>query len=136
MLNQIFLPSYWFTFNPALVDGIIGNCVFGFFVLLFVLGIVTRIVASQRALDRYLQKVVTQSVTLLITMGLLGVALYFFSFERIRFFGARFWYLLWLVGLVFWVYRIVRHVKDEIPAARQRAHEQKEKQKYFPSKKK
>lgn len=136
MLNQIFTPSYWFTFNSALVDGLIGNSVFGFFVVLFVLGIVTRLVSSQRTLDVYTQKVVTKSVTLLITMGLLGVALYFFSFERIRFFGARFWYLLWLMVLVVWVYKIVHHVREVIPAVRKRAIEQKEKQKYFPSKKK
>ncbi len=136
MFNQFIQPSYWFTLAPAQVDGMSGTLIFGFFVLLFVLGIVMKIVSKQRVKDTYLLEVARKGITLLVTMGLLGSVLYFFSYERIRFFGARFWYVIWLIGLAYWIFCLVRFVKTEVPTKRQEEKSKAEHKKYFPTKKK
>lgn len=109
---------------------------FGFFALLLVLGIVTKMVAGSRTSDRYLLELTSKVTTYLVSLGLLGVFLAFFSFERIRFFGARFWYPLWLLMAVLWGISLVRYAKREIPARREQSMEQKAKQKYFPPRRK
>lgn len=92
-------------------------------------------VARSRVTDRYLLSAIEKATALLITMGLLGILLYFFSFERIRFFGARFWYPLWLIGTGVWAYSIFRFVKRDVPLKRQQVIERQEKRKYFPGRK-
>jgi hypothetical protein len=132
-MSSFFSPSYWFTLSPPQVNGTLGHLVFGFFVLCFVAGIVSRIVASNRIEDQYIEQIGGRIGTLLITMGLLGVLLFFFSFERVTLFGARFWYLIWILTTALWVFFIVRFIKRDIPSMRQRDIERKAISKYLPT---
>jgi len=136
MFENMFDLSYWFTLQPALVGGTEGKMIFSFFVLLFVLGIVARIVSSHKTDDRHIREVFERGATLLVTMGILGAVLYFFSFEQIRLFGSRFWYLFWLIGIIVWGFFLLRFVKRTIPELR--AHEalKAEHRKYFPPRRK
>ena len=131
----IIQPSYWLTIDPPQVNGFLGNLVFGAFILCFVIGIVSRIVASNRSQDRYIEQLGQRVGTLFVTMGLLGILLFFFSFERVQLFGARFWYPVWLVGVLVWVYYILRFAKRDIPAMRQRDLNRKSVSKYLPQRK-
>ena len=88
-MSSFFQPSYWLTMQPPEVGGLLGNIVFGVFIGLLVLGIIGRIVVDRRDDDRYKREIGGRISTLLITMGILGVILYFFSFEQIQLFGAR-----------------------------------------------
>lgn len=135
-MSSLFSPLFWFTLQPASVGGLTGQVIFAFFVLLFVLGIVARIVSSQKQTDKYMRLFGQRVGVLLITMGLLGVLLYFFSYERIRFFGARFWYLFWLIGCFVWGIVLVRFVRTSIPAMKQKEGIRSELRKYFPPRKK
>ena len=136
MFNQLLQPSYWFTLAPAQVDGLSGKIIFGVFALMFVIGIVMKIVSTHRVKDTYLLDIARKVIILLVTMGLIGSVLYFFSYERIRFFGARFWYVIWLAVLGYWIYGIVRFVQQEVPAKREQEQAKEAHKKYFPTKKK
>jgi len=134
-MSQLFSPSYWFTMSPPQVGGTLGNIVFGVFLLLFVVGIVARIVASNRTEDPYIQQIGRRVGSMFVTMGLIGVLLFFFGFEHIQFFGGRFWYPLWVIGVLVWGFFIVRYVKRDIPAMRLRDLDRKEQSRYLPKKK-
>lgn len=129
-------PSYWLTIQPPQVVGGLGSFVFGFFVLCFVVGIVSRIVASNRSQDRYIEELGKRVGALFVTMGLIGILLFFFSFERIQFFGGRFWYPLWLIGTIVWAYFIFRFAKNDIPKMRNRDMRRRAVNKYMPARKK
>lgn len=136
MITTFLKPSYWLSFDFAIVDGVGGRVVFAGFLVLLLIGIFSRIVAVHKTEDRYMKEAGLRFATLFITMGLLGLMFFFFSFEHIRFFGARFWYLLWLIGSVTWFVFLVRFVKKEIPYKRARDLERVAKLKYMPKKKK
>lgn len=136
MFNNFFNPSFWFTLQPAEVGGVSGNAIFAFFVLMFVLGIVSRIIASQKTDDRHLRELGNRLATLLMTMGLLGILLYFFSYERIRLFGSRFWYLFWVIGLAIWVGFLIRFGRKTIPEMKRQESVREQLRKYFPTRKK
>ncbi len=122
--------------QPAEVGGWFGISLFAFFIFMCVAGIVAHMVAAQKFDDRYLRMVGNRVGNLLITMGALGVGLYFFSFERIQLFGSRIWYLCWLIGLIVWVVFLVRYTKNKIPSMKEQSEARFEKRKYFPSRKK
>lgn len=136
MLNNFFDPSYWFTLHPAEVGGLSGNIIFGIFVLLFVLGIIARIVASNKTKDRYVQNFGMRTGSMLITMGIIGIVLYFFSYERVYLLGARFWYVLWLIGLIVWAVFLFRFASKTVPEMRKRDSVRAQYRKYFPRRKK
>lgn len=135
-LAQFLNPMYWFTIDPPIVTGLGGNILFATFALLFVFGVVARVVASNRTQDRYVQQLGERVGTMLVTMGILGVILFFISYERIQLFGARFWYPVWLGGFVFWIVMLVRFAKRDIPAMRAKAQSRSAVSKYLPRKKK
>ena len=131
MLN----PLYWFSLQPANVDGLLGNLLFGFILLLFLAGVVCRIVIMNKKQDHYVKMIGKRLITLCLTMGFLGVMMYFFSYEGIQLFGARFWYPMWVLGFVVWGTFITRFALKEIPALREKNLRQHAKSKYIPGRK-
>lgn len=131
-MSSFFQPSAWFTLRPAAIGGLSGNIIFAVLVLLFVLGIVSRIVAGNKVDDRYMRTLGERVGTMLMTMGGLGLLFFFFSYERIQLFGAPFWYLFWAVGLIVWIVFLARFAKKTIPQMRSSEVERIEKRKYLP----
>ena len=72
---------------------------------------------------------------LFLTMGIAGMAWFFLTFEEIYLFGARFWFLVWLIIGIVWAWWIVRYVKVTIPELRQSGAAKKDSNKYIPKKK-
>lgn len=129
-------PELWFTLSPASVDGVYGKVLFGFFVVLFLVGIVCRIVLIHSAKDRYMKMIGERLSAFFLSMGFVGMVLFFFSYEGIRFFGARFWYVLWFILGVVWTVSLVRFVSKEVPQKREQHLRQHAKSKYLPGRKK
>ena len=72
---------------------------------------------------------------LFLTMGILGMFWFFFTFEEIYLFGARFWFLVWLLICIVWAWWIIRYVKVTIPQLRKAGAAKKDSNKYIPVKK-
>jgi len=135
MNTQILNPLYWFSFQPAIVDSLFGKFLLGFFLVLFVLGIISRMVLEQRSHDRYVILAGKRLITCLLTMGFIGLILYFFSYENISVFGARFWYVIWVVAFVAWAIVLGKYITREIPALRNKNEREHAKSKYIPGRK-
>ena len=129
-------PSYWFTLEPPIVDGGLGHALFLFFLLLFIVGMAARIAGPVRTKDKQAKKAIKQISAMLITMGLLGVFLFFLSYEGARLFGARFWYPLWFVGFIAWGVYLYWFFKKKVPAMQKHYDRLKEHRAYLPKKKK
>lgn len=62
---------------------------------------------------------------------LIGLFLFFFTYEEISFFSARFWFLIWLTILIVWPVKLYEKVKKRKEV--KELHKQKEEyQKYIP----
>ncbi|MFH1611519.1 MAG: hypothetical protein ABIA83_02875 [Patescibacteria group bacterium] len=68
-------------------------------------------------------------------MGILGLLWFFFAFEQIYFFGSRFWFLGWMLGVVVWAVWNIRYMKVKIPELKQQGSAKGETNKYIPRKK-
>lgn len=132
MLN----PLFWLSIESANVGGLLGKIMLGFFLLLILIGVVCRIVLMQSSKDRYLKLIGKRLVTCSLTMGIIGVVLYFFSYEGIQLFGARFWYLFWMIAFIVWIIVLAKFAIKEVPALRNKDVMQYAKSKYIPGRKK
>ena len=128
----MFQLSFWTSLFPHALSPAFETVFFLLFALMMIVGAVVRIVARHRVDDRSLLRTAGKVGKMLIIMGLLGMAWFFFTFEETYFFGARFWFLIWSVGLVVWIATIVRYVRVTIPAEKARNKNREEFNKYLP----
>ncbi len=132
--SQIFSLSFWFNLSSTGLSTTYERGFFFLFALLIVLGSVSRIMAKNKKDDRFMVKAYKYVGKMFMTMGVLGLLWFFFAYEQIYFFGARFWFLVWLIGLIAWVVWIVWYVKVKIPELKEQGVAKKETNKYIPKK--
>ena len=66
------------------------------------------------------------------TMGLWGLVWMFFRQENIALLGWRFWLMLWLVIVLWWLARIMRYVVKRVPEIKKEKEEIEKLAKYLP----
>ncbi len=125
-------PGFWFDLGPQPPSDAVSLAVFAFFGLLVVAAVVLRL-ARRRLADKITRVIWRRLSNVLLVAGLTGATLFFLHFERIRFFGARFWMLLWLVGVAVLAARFVRFVRVDVPNRRSRAAQADTRSKYLPN---
>ena len=136
---DIFSPlielSFWFSLSPIGLSPVFERGLFFLFAIFIILGSLSRMFARQRKEDYLMVKAYRFAGQLFLTMGILGMFWFFFTYEEIYLFGARFWFLVWLIVSIAWAWWIVRYVKVTIPVLRQSGAAKKDSNKYIPKKK-
>jgi peptidoglycan/LPS O-acetylase OafA/YrhL len=134
-MPSFLLPSYWLTMNPPNVWQGFGRFTVLIFLVLLVAGVVARM-RKQTALDRYTVELYRRLASLCLTMGFLGLLLFFLSYEQTQLLGSRFFYLVWFIGLIVWSVSLVRYLQKDIPAKRLQEQERLAREKYLPKRRK
>jgi len=125
-------PAFWFSKDIPDVTTPLGRAAFIVFALMFFVGVYLRFRAGKRVKDDLDRIIKITIIRLLVTMGLIGVFIYFLSFQKVDVLGARFWYPVWLIVTLVWTFFVLRFIKNDIPKRRVRAKEKMEKEKYLP----
>lgn len=105
------------------------------FGVLFLLAILIKIIQITSKQDSFFKNLLQKYFVMLSTMSVIGFILVWFRYERAYFLSARFWLLVWFIGLVIWLYFILKYQIKTIPQARQQLQKTKEFNKYLPKKK-
>jgi ABC-type transport system involved in multi-copper enzyme maturation permease subunit len=106
------------------------------FTALVILGIIAKVYAVKSNLEKLLRRAVQRAGSLLLTMGLVGLLIYFFTFENVPILSMRVWLLVLLASGIAWAWSIYRYVKVEIPAKREMHAERERLNKWLPKAKK
>lgn len=105
------------------------------FVALCVAGIAAAVMA-RRPHEHTVQVLYGRYSWMLLTLGVLGLILLWFRYEGAYFMSARWWLVLWALGLIAWLIPILRYQRREIPRARQQRLARQQMQKYLPGRRK
>ncbi|MCH8049351.1 hypothetical protein IH979_01420 [Patescibacteria group bacterium] len=127
--------NFWFNLQPQALSPTFERFFFLAFGSMIIIAAVSRIVARHRKEDRYLLKIYRKLTRMFLTMGIFGMLIFFFNFEELYFFGARFWFLVWGIGLIVWIVMIVRFAKVRVPAMKEEHLRGREEERYMPRKK-
>src|SRR3990167_4569119 len=96
-MSKYFPPLfYWFSVAPPPLQGWTFKVPLALFIAVFAFGLVAKIVAS-RIEDFKMRTILFKFGSLGWVMGLLGVLLIFFEYERVALFRMRIFFILWLV---------------------------------------
>ncbi len=100
--------SFWFNFYPGalspLAAKLLSLAVIFFIIGAFVLGSLVK----RRLHKAYWRPIWQHFYYLFITNSIVGVFVWFFMYEAVPFFSARFWFLLWALVNLIWFYFIGR----------------------------
>ena len=130
------MPKYWLTLAPAPLAGLTEKILLAFFIFVFAFGVFFRFKShAKKQLDRIKSRTWQSLSHLGLIMGSLGLLILFFSFEEITLFGARFWYPLWLVGLLVWLFFIWHGYFHVAPQEKKNEELRRQREKYLPRKK-
>ncbi len=91
--------------------------------------------ARQAGMDKHTRRIWQRLFRLLLAGGLSGLVLYVFTWQRIPVFSMRIFYLVWLGGMIFGAYVLVRYALEEVPAIRARQAERIAHEKWLPKSK-
>ncbi len=131
-MSPIFDPAFWFLLTPNALSPLFEQIFFIGFSLLIVAGAIAHIIARNKKKDKELTKVFKWIGQMFYSMGIIGIVWFFFTFELIYFFGARFWFLIWVAGFIAWTIYIIYYAKWQIPKLREERAAKSQHNEYLP----
>ena len=131
-MTPLLTLAYWFQLQPPVFVPWAGRFMVIAFTAMAAVGILAKVVGVKKSQDKFMRRAIERAGSLLLIMGLLGLLMYFFSYERVPLFSMRAFYLLWLIGLAAWAWQLYRYLKVEIPAKRAMQAEREKINKWLP----
>jgi len=131
-LRPLWDLRYWFAIRSEPFNSWAGWIVLGVTAALAVAGIGFRLWMRGRTIEKLTRRVYRRISALLISAGLTGLLLDWFTGQRVPVLGMRFFFLIWLFSHGLWGYFIWRHAVKELPALRAKWAEQQAYEKWLP----
>lgn len=130
-ITHLFSFQYWFGQAPFLGKPALLTMIIIFSGML-IAGAIANAVANNKKTDKALARGLKKIAKLLGTMGVLAFILLFFRYEFVAIFSRRFMFVLWFVGLIGWVFPIVKYFLKVVPRQQAEKNEQERIKKYLP----
>ncbi len=127
-MNNLLSLSFWFNLRPPTMLEIFNTLFLVFLVILLILSIIAFYFKKKKRLYKsfWLKFYDFTASNLMI-----GLLLFFFSWQAVPFLSARFWLVLWFVLILAWLYFLIKHLR-KIPKRKEEAEKKKSFDKYIP----
>lgn len=130
-MTQLLTWSFWLSLNPPTLTPV-ANRLWGAIAMVALLaGILVHVLLVRRAAQAFAARAWARVTHFLAVNGVLLLVLYFFRYEGVPFFDARFWLLILGIGDIVWAVAIARHFFVKLPAQRRSWEEERRKRKYL-----
>jgi len=135
-VRPLFTIDYWFNTRPTALEPFFQEFFFYFFITLIVGALVIGIIAKRKKkADPWIAQGFQRISSWCLTMGVAGLVIFFFTYERLPFLSMRFWYLLWFIAAIAWLIQIVHFFKTRVKVEKMKITEKENIEKYLPNKK-
>lgn len=132
-LKHFLYSSYWFSQPDLATKGV--EAVYLVILLALVLGGIAALIIRRRSVMPAMQNLLNRYAACGITMGIVGLLLFYFREQHVFFLGWRIWFLLWIIILASWLYRLVSYHLKRIPFIKAAYEERVAREKYLPKSK-
>lgn len=127
-MKNILTWSFWFNGNPPALLPLFFNLLIAVVVLFLISTIIFYFLKNKK---NVYQKIKKNLFDFSFGNFLIGLLVLFFNYERITFFSARFWLIIWFLIIVVWLFFSLIKIK-EIPKRQEERKKQEEFKKYIP----
>lgn len=123
--------NFWFSLRPGPLGSKGTLFALVFFGLIILAGIVFSFLSAKKKSDPLISRFFKKVFNQLFFMGIIGLVLFFLSYEQIFLLGSYFWYLVWGIGFVIWSVFTIHFLVKKIPQAKEEREKQRKFQKYL-----
>jgi len=110
----IFTWSYWFDLQAKELMSSVKIALLAAFAALFVLGVIAGVLARKKSDHMVWAEGGKRFSSMALWLGAFGLLLVFFTHELAYFFGARFWYLVWLLIFLVQSVRLIKFLLVDV----------------------
>jgi hypothetical protein len=129
-MKNLLSINFWFNFNPGSLTPLFQKLLIALAALFLVSAVVFWLLKKNKKFKLY-YLICKKFFTLSWVNFLVALLLIFFTDQLIPFFSARFWFILWLIGVATWkVFILLEFFK--IPEKRKQLEKEMEYKKYIP----
>lgn len=129
---NVLSARFWFSNDPFLQSTLIIGLIF--FVFLLIVAIWAKM-KSRKMTGNPMRGVYGRLYGMALTMGITGLVMLFFSWQRVLYLGMRVLYVFWLAGFAYWGYLVYKRIAPA-KALGEKQHKGAEMDKYMPKPKK
>ena len=133
-LLPLFDWHFWFDLTPIRMSAPFEAGFFVLFAVAIIAGAVIRMYVRNAKLEKYRAEIFRRLAVIDTIAGIAGFVWFFFTFEEIQFFGARFWFLFIVIGVGIAKIRLYRYMRKDVPMLQHREQSRAEVNKYLPKK--
>jgi len=127
-MTNLLTWNFWLTLRPETFTSSSQRIFIGFLILLAAAAILIALVKRNVGIYRgFLNRL----YGFCLGNAVIGAILFFFNYEMVPFFAARFWIALWVIIMIVWFILIFKNLK-KIPLAKKTLEAEKELKKYLP----
>lgn len=127
-MTNLLTWRFWFTLRPESLLPLTQKIFIGLLIIFALTAFFIALIKRKSGIYRGLFK---SLYSFFLSNALIGFILFFFDYEIIPFFSARFWLALWFLVMLVWLFFIIKKLKS-IPAQKKQDEEKKELKKYLP----
>ena len=127
-MKNLLTWKFWFNLRPEPMQNLPKYIIAGIIILLILLAVTT---AFKKKRKGAYQKTLIKLYNFSATNAFLGLLIIFFNYETAPFFSSRFWFGLWVLGMIIWLIFIIKAAK-KIPARIQELKKEAQFKKYLP----
>lgn len=135
LIAPLFRPSFWFDLQTQPFS--VWSERFLFVLILVCLGAgIYAFVRARVVSEKALRRVWRRFGTCFLSAGIIGLILFFFTWQRIPLLGMRAWWPVWFFSHLAWGVWIVLRAKQDLPSTRRAQAERQAYEKWLPKAKK
>lgn len=127
--------QFWFNVNPTPFIPFVDRFILILMIVLVVGGIVALWLRAQKKHEKMVRRAFLRAGFLGVISGIVGLAFYFATFERVPFLSMRFIWVIWLLWTGVEARSLYRYVTIDIPAKAEVQAERERINKWLPKKK-
>lgn len=127
-MKNLLTINYWFTLRPETLIPYAQKTFIGAILLLIVLAFLAFMAKKRGGIYRGFFK---RLYSFCWSNALIGLILFFFNYEMVPFFSARFWLGFWIILMTAWLIFILKKLKT-IPQQKKQLEQEKKLKQYLP----
>lgn len=127
-MTNLLTWRFWFTLRPEALVPSSQKMFIGFLIICAILAVILALVKRRGGIYRGF---FNRLYSFFISNAFIGFILFFFNYEMVPFFSARFWIGIWVITMIVWLVFVFKRLKS-IPLHKKQQEQEKELKKYLP----
>lgn len=127
-MKNLLTWDFWFTLRP---ESLIPATKKIFIIILIAFALVAFLIALIKRKSGIYRGFLKSLYNFFLSNAIIGFILFFFNYEAIPFFSARFWLAIWFITMLVWLFFIIKKLK-KIPLSKEVDKKEQEIKRYLP----